>query len=954
MKVRRTVFLAPILLMTLLAVAFGAGPGVTMTMSPTSATIVVGGSQVLTAQISGSPATAVTWTVNGVLGGNDAVGRINSSGKYVAPSQLVPGGTVTVKAVSAANPSVSATCAITIRNPIPALNSVTPGQVTMGSFVLTLTGKSFIKGAQVRWNGSALATTFVSSTKLTASGSAGAAGPASITVANPGPAAVSSASTVTVTAPITVAVTPQGVDVPPSGQQQFQAMVTGSDNHSVTWNVNGKGSGSTTDGTITAGGLYTAPSVAPSSGRVIIVAVSNADGVSHGTAAAIIVASAISVAVTPTSASLSPSGQQQFQAVVTGSANQTVTWKVNGVAGGDASDGTITSGGLYTAPSVPPSSGTITITAVSAADGVTQGTGSVTINAVSAISVTVSPNSASLAPSGQQQFQAVVTGTANQAVTWRVNGVMGGDASDGTITSGGLYTAPSVPPSSGTITITAVSVADGVTQGIASVTMSVAPDPLAITYGRFLEQATFGPTPQTLAEVRQSGIPAFIEQQFTIPESPWPNLATATRGDAVDSFFGNAASGQDQLRQRVIFALSEILVIAMNKNTNGDEIVPWLQLLSRNAFGNYRTLLREITLDATMGEYLDLANSAKPGVDGGANENYPRECMQLFSIGLNQLNLDGSTKLDGQGQPIPTYTQTDVQQLARALTGWTYGNASGVPPANPNPNPFPGPMLPIESRHDTTAKTILGQPLPAGQTTTQDLDGALDVIFNHPNVGPFVATRLIRALVTSNPSPAYITHVASAFNDNGQGVRGDMKAVIRAVLLDPEARNDSPPSNFGRLRTPMQHTIAMIRALNIPPGPASNFGYLFYGMGEGMLDAPSVFGHYSPFFHVPTTGLFGPEFQIYTPSEAINRANFLYSFMPSPWPINPALQPLVDIAGNPAALITAVDNTLLYGRMTPAMRTEILNAMPAAFDNNQRVMTALYLTVMSGDYLIQH
>lgn len=170
-----------------------------------------------------------------------------------------------------------------------------------------------------------------------------------------------------------------------------------------------------------------------------------------------------------------------------------------------------------------------------------------------------------------------------------------------------------------------------------------------------------------------------------------------------------------------------------------------------------------------MGKFLDLANSSKPTALTGANENYAREVMQLFSIGLYHLNLDGSVMLDAQGQPIPTYTQTDVRQLALALTGWTYGNPLGIPPVNPNSNYYPGPMLPIQSRHDASAKNILGQPLAAGQTIVQDLDGAIDIIFNHSNVGPFVATRLIRALVTSNPSPAYIARIASIFNNNGQG-----------------------------------------------------------------------------------------------------------------------------------------------------------------------------------------
>jgi uncharacterized protein (DUF1800 family) len=742
--------------------------GVTVRIDPVNLTLTVGGTRQFTVKVAGTTNTAVTWSINGITGGNATVGTISSSGFYTAPAVPPAGYAVTVKATSVADPTAFAAGTITVRNQTPSITSVSPSPLPLGPFTLTVNGSRFISGAQVLWNNAPLATNFVSTSKLTATGNATQTGSVSITVANPGPGAVSS--------PFTV-------------------------------------------------------------------------------------------------------------------------------------------------------------------------------NVVSSVVVVVTPGSAGLAPGATQQFQANVSGTPNAAVTWKVNGTTGGDPAVGLITQGGLYTAPLAVPTAGVATVSAVSQADNVTQGTASVTFQ---DPLAITCGRFLDQATFGATPQLMAHVRQVGIPAFIDEQFATPESAWPSLATAQRSDAVDAFFNNALGGQDQLRQRVIYALSEVIVVAMNKNTNGNEIVPWLQALSRNAFGNYRTLLREITLDASMGKYLDMVNSAKPGVAGGANENYPREVMQLFSIGLWKLNPDGSQQLDAGGNPIPTYTQTDVKQMALALTGWTYGNSSGTPPTYQNWNYYPGPMLPILSYHDRTQKTILGQTLPANQTNVQDLDGAIDILFNHPNVGPFLATRMIRALVTSNPSAAYIARVAAAFNDNGQGVRGDMKAVIRAVLMDAEARNDNPPANFGRLRTPVQQTIAFLRALNIPSGQPSQFAYIFYSFGEGMLDAPSVFGHYSPMYRVPRSQLVGPEFQIYSPTEAVNRANFLYSWMGNPWPINPALQPFVNVAGNSVALVNAVDNALLYGRMSAAMRTAIMNALPAMYDNNQRVMTVLYLTATSGDYLAQH
>lgn len=740
---------------------------------------------------------------------------------------------------------------------------------------------------------------------------------------------------------------------------------------------------------------------------------------------------AASITISPTAVTLTTGSQKQFTARVTGDTNTAVTWKVNDIAGGNASVGTITGSGLYTAPASVPAAGAVTVKAVSAANPAATASSTVTLRnqiplitsivpsplplgpfsitvqgskfvsgarvlwngaplatkfvnagqltatgtatlvgtfsikvanpgeaAVSApvhvvvasnVVVTVTPKGAKIQAGAKQQYQATVTNTTNQAVTWKVNKIAGGNASVGTINSSGLYTAPKVSPPGGAVTVSATSSANGVTQG--AVTAYVK-NPVEVTYGRFLDQTSFGPTAESTAHLKQVGMKAFLDEQFSMPESPWPSSSTASTSDAVDAFFANAWKGQDQLRQRIIFALSEYIVVARNKNTEGNELIPWLQLLSRNAFGNYRTLLKELTIDASMGKYLDLVNS---GVDGGAaNENYPREVMQLFSTGVYKLNADGSLQLDAAKQPIPVYTETDVKQLARALTGWTYNNASGTTDSGGNWNYYPGPMIPVPGKHNTTSKKILGQTLPSGRNARQDLDGAIDIIFNHPNVGPFVATRLIRALVTSNPTPAYIARVTARFNDNGLGVRGDMQAVIRAVIMDSEARNDTPPANFGRLRTPMQHTIALARALNLDLGPASQFAWLFYEMNEGLLDAPSVFGHYSPYYRVPKSPLYGPEFQIYSASEAVNRGNFFYWLMAEPWPVNPALQPFVSAASNNTTLLNAVDKTLLFGRMSPQLRAAITKALPTQYDNNARALTALYLTVMSGEYLVQY
>ncbi len=736
---------------------------------------------------------------------------------------------------------------------------------------------------------------------------------------------------------VTVSLSPTNTTVPITGTKQFTATVTGGMTSNVTWALTPPaGVSPNVIGTISTSGLYTAPANPLPNFAALTVKATSVDDPNASAATSLTVRNQIPYLTTVTPNQLTMGAS--FTLTATGSrfvSGAQVLWN------GTPLPTSFNTAKQLTATGTAAQAGTISITVVNPGPGAVST--ALIVSVISGITVAVAPLTTSVQVSGTQQFTATVAGNANQVVTWQVNGITGGDSANGTISPTGLYTAPGAIPTAGYATITALSQADGITKGSATVTMQ---DPLAITYGRFLDQTTFGPTPVLTAHARQVGMQAFLQEQFNTPESSWPPLATAQRSDAVDAFFANASKGQDQLRQRVIYALSEITVIAMNKNTNGNELVPWLQLLSRNAFGNYKTLLKELTLDASMGKYLDLVNS---GVQGSApNENYPREVMQLFSIGLFMLNQDGSQMLDASNNPIPTYTQTDVQQLARALTGWTYTNATATTNSGGNGSYYPGPMIPVPGKHNVLAKTFLGQTLPAGQSAQQDLDGAINIIFSHPNVAPFLSTRLIRALVTSNPSPQYIKRVADIF----QSTNGDMKSVITAVIMDQEARNDTPPANFGRLRTPVQHTIAFGRALNINLSNASNFAYLFYNMNEGMLDAPSVFGHYSAQFRIPKAGgLFGPEFQIFSPSDAINRANYFYSLM-YVYPIHPALQPFVNIAGNTTQLINAVDNALLYGRMSASTRASISNSLPAMADNNQRVMSAIYLTALSGEHLV--
>ncbi len=665
----------------------------------------------------------------------------------------------------------------------------------------------------------------------------------------------------------------------------------------------------------------------------------------------------IAVTLNPTSASVVVGATRQFTAAVANTSNTAVTWSVNTIPGGDATVGTISSTGLYTAPAVVPASA-VTVRATSAADPTISGAATVTVLPPPPPVVTISPLTASVNAGQTQQFSASVTGTANTAVIWSVNNVVGGNVSVGTVSASGLYSAPLNVPIPASVSIRATSVANSSSGATATLTVTQPPGGGVsqgtpnLSAGRFLEQAAYGPTPAELAHVNAIGPGAWLDEQFALPETPITNPGAMAMGTVQSDYLARISSAPDQLRQRVSYALSQIIVISANKNIYPDELVPYLQILSRNAFGNYRTLLDEISHSSQMGKYLDLANSNKPMGVSAANENYARELMQLFTIGLDLLNPDGSRQLDAQGNPLRAYDQSTVQQVALALTGWTFPG----PNAN-NWENFSGPLVAHQINHDTRAKTLVGVTLPAGQTAQQDMDGVLDWLFNHQNIAPFVSTRLIRALVKSNPSPAYIARISAVFANNGAGVRGDLKAVVRAILLDAEARDDAadPATNPGRLKDALFNVAAFVRALGGSILTTNQLSWEFSRMSQTPLTPNSVFGFYSPLYHIPRSPLIGPEFQIYGPTESVLRGNMYWEILTSPggsFAVN--LAPFQNIAGNTIALIDACDQTLLYGRMPAPMRQSLANAINAQGDAQSRMLTALYLTALSGFYAVQY
>ena len=523
---------------------------------------------------------------------------------------------------------------------------------------------------------------------------------------------------------------------------------------------------------------------------------------------------------------------------------------------------------------------------------------------------------------------------------------------------------------------------------------------------RFLAQATFGPTLADIDHVRQIGYRAWIDEQVAHPVSSqvafmlaggdWPNLEWR-----LDAWLTNALGGRDpfdpqlvhrdQLRQRVAFALSEIMVVsdgASDKLGNTPlGLTDYYDTLARGAFGNYRDLLQNVTLHPAMGIFLSMLGNEKPDPANNIrpDENYAREVLQLFSIGTVRLNPDGTRMLDGNGQPIPTYTQDTVKGFAHVFTGWSFDQCQGGFHCYAWEQTHPAwrrPMKGFPAFHASAqSKQLLVYPgvtlpngvLAAGGTPESDLRAALDNIFRHPNVGPFIGRLLIQRLVTSNPSPAYIRRVAQAFDNNGQGVRGDLKAVVTAILLDPEARQANPPPGSGKVREPLVRLMHLLRAMDASSGTGRSEEYwtLDLHLGQTPLRAPSVFNFFSPNYSprgpVSEAGLVAPELQLATDSMLPNQEGNFYSRVArwteegppgetGTYSVNIARD--IPLAADAAALVDRYDLLFLSGSMSPPMRQTLLSYLRDIPGNTvagrrRRVQDALYLIVNSPEYVVQ-
>ena len=502
-----------------------------------------------------------------------------------------------------------------------------------------------------------------------------------------------------------------------------------------------------------------------------------------------------------------------------------------------------------------------------------------------------------------------------------------------------------------------------------------------IEAAEFLNRSTFGATREGIDELVELGIEDWLSAQYAArPSYLRAYLQTLPDQDAiyhhhrVNAWWLQSVHGPDQLRQRVAFALSQIFVTSDRSGAlEGHQmgLANYYDIFVRNAFGNYRDILEQVTLSPVMGVYLSMLGNQKPDVENNIrpDENYAREVMQLFTIGLVELNTDGSSVMNGANNPVPSYDQDIIEGFAHVFTGWTFANAESY--RWPERNMLL-PMEPFEEYHDTGSKTLLnGFVVPAGQTADEDLQMALDNLFEHPNVGPFISHKLIQRLVTSNPTPEYIARVARVFNNNGQGVRGDMQAVIEAILTDDEALNgrENLPNQFGKLREPLIRTAHFWRAFDALAGNGEfNFGYPDYVYGQAPQSAPHVFNFYSPFYQPPgelsQQSMAAPEFQINTSNNLTGYTNSLLGG--TIWKneevdndeqlVYRNMANYMALAEDTAALVDELALVFMAGNISSTMRDELI-AYADGFSENtsdfRKVLELTFLILSSAEYTVQ-
>ena len=486
-----------------------------------------------------------------------------------------------------------------------------------------------------------------------------------------------------------------------------------------------------------------------------------------------------------------------------------------------------------------------------------------------------------------------------------------------------------------------------------------------------------------ISQLQATGYAAWLDQQFSlaVSQSNWNWLLSQGYDNTTYRYNSSPAdyaiwhrliTASDQLRQRIALALSEYFVVSttgVSSQWRQFAMAAYWDMLCSHAFGNFRQLLEAVTLNPAMGIYLSTKGNSKEDAKTGRapDENYAREVMQLFTIGLRELNANGTEKTDGSGKPIDTYTQDTITNLARVFTGWDMDTTTSATTA---PTQYGLPMRHVATRHSTLAASFLGTTIPEGTPGPDALKIALDTLFNHPNVGPFFGRQLIQRLITSNPSPAYVARVAAAFNNNGSGVRGDMKAVIRAVLLDTEARSDSTISqqNGGKLREPMLRFLQWARTFKTTS--AANTWKIYdlsdpaSRLAQSPLRSSSVFNYFRPGYTPPNTalansGLVAPEFQITDEPSVAGYLNFMQTVIANGIAdVTPNYSTELAQASDATTLVKRLNLLLAANQLSADTEARIVAAIESISTTSSsgalnRVRAAIMLVMACPEYLVQ-
>jgi uncharacterized protein (DUF1800 family) len=1029
-----------------------------ITVAPTSQTgpvVPLGGTVKMGATVTGSMQTAITWSVSGG-------GTITTGGTYVAPTTM-PAGSVVVTAALTANSAVTATYQLSLANTVPVVTNSNPGQALAGaSSSITLSGSGFVPSTVILVNGSAVSSTYQSSTSIVAqiSGPAGSSANLSVQAQNPAPGGGTGAAFQLPVATLQLTATnPSGTNTGTAMlgvPVNFAAVNTDTDHAGGAWTLSGAGtltSSGFSNGATNMNAVYTPPTVMPANASVTVTiylqslpalttsytlslqnpapAVTsasptqlesggsqtvtlNGSGFVSGTtvlfngatlpttyisytqvtvqvpvatdatgtlslqvsnaATGGAAGNTFTETVAPTSISLTATGEDgvntgyaledytvAMSASVSGSMQTAVNWSVVG-------SGSISSVGVYTPPPVIPSNPVDTIYATLASNPAV--TAAYSVNIANPVP-TLTASSLSMVPAGESTL---VTFTGTGFVPSTVAQVNGA-AVPTTYISPTSLTAQLIiaDTATGTLSVQADTPApNGGVSGPVYVGIAVTIGETAAA--RLLDQTTFGPTMSLIQHVQSEGVDAWLTEQYNTAQTVLPVIPTklpsytgAASSMAESEWWQTAITGNDQLRQRIAFALSQLFVISTDTVTGWD-VQYFMNALAQDAFSNWYTIMNDVTLSPGMGNYLNMVNSAKPTATLIANENFARENMQLFNLGLDLLNQDGSLQLDGNGNPIPTYSEAQVEAFSRAYTGWTYANSDGSTPSSFNKTSNHSyPMVAVESQHDESSKTLLnGTVLPAGQTAEQDLAGALTNIFQHPNLPPFICQQLIQHLVKSDPSPAYISRIAAVFMNDGSNIRGDMQAVFTAIFTDPEARagDTAPQPGDGHLREPILWTTNVMRGLGYVNVDANdyweNLSIKTLALNERPFQSPAVFNFFAPNYVIPGTSLGAPEFALENTASVVGRLNLannmVFNYIGGFNVDLSATSPLGQIAASqgPAALVSALNNLFLYGTMDSNTAAAITSEISTVTTPATQVRLAVYLVITSPEYLVLH